>query len=138
MRTVALICIAIMGSGKYVPPDRETQALTTAVLGCRDLTTINFKSPYIPAPTRIRLDSIPSVAEAMYFELERLTAPPADIPQERNYWYISKGNRHVMMKLGDGARGVWLDVIPEANGNRMYGRADAGATVRATRISCPS
>lgn len=138
MRAFALMWVAAAGCGGYVQPDRETQAVTASVVGCWDLTTINFRSPYLPAPTRIRLDSVPSYADAMYFELQRLTPAPADIAQERNYWYISKGNRHVMMKLGDGARGVWLDVTPEADGNRMYGRADAGATVRATRISCPA
>lgn len=138
MRSRALLCVALVGCAGNVNLDRDTNALIAAHVGCWELTTINFRSPYLPVPTRIRLDSIPSAYDnPAYNQLERLTAAPADIPLERNYWYINPGDRHVIMKLGDGPKGVWIDAVPEADGKRMYGRVGDGATVRATRIDCP-
>lgn len=139
MRTVALLCVALAGCAGHVKPAPDAEALSAAQLGCWELTTINFPSQYLPAPTKVRLDSIPSEysVNPTYNQLQRLTAAPADIPLERNYWYINPGDRHVMMRLGDDSRGVLIDLVPEAEGNRMYGRFAAGATVRATRIDCP-
>lgn len=136
MRSVALLCVAFAGCA-HVDPAQEAQAVNS-VLGCWELTTINFKNPYIPIPTRIRLEDGPSDADPMYNKLQRLTSVPAGLTEERGYWYINPGDHHIMMKLGDGARGVSIDVVPETKGNRMYGRVGEGSTVRVTRTSCPA
>jgi hypothetical protein len=135
MRTIALLGVALLGCGGYVKPPQALER-QMAVLGCWEVTPINFKSSYLPPPTRVHLASDPSYVDSNYYLLERLTSLPAGITFESNYWYISPGDHHVMMKLGDGSNGVWIDVVPEANGKRMYGRV-GGANVRATRIHCP-
>ncbi len=139
MRTIALFCVALAGCAGHATPARQTDVPLEAHLGCWELITTNYRTPYLPVPTIVRLDSISSEhsINPTHNQLQRLTAAPADIPVERNYWHINPGDRHVMMKLGDGPKGVWIDFVPEAEGDRMYGRAGDGANVRATRIDCP-
>lgn len=136
MRTAALLCVALVGCAGQMNRPLQTQAYDGSVLGCWHITTLNFKSPHVPNGTKVRLDSIPSTYEPGYNHLQRLTAAPAGVVEERNYWYISPGDRHLRMKLGTASAGISLDFVPTLHGDRMYGRADAGANISATRTAC--
>jgi hypothetical protein len=113
-------------------------APSRTVLGCWSISTTNYKNGYIPTPTIVRLDSIASYYEPGYQQLQRITAQPAGTVEERNYWRISAPDRHVMMKLGDGPKGVWLDFVPSAKDSRMHGHAETGGLVAASRTICPA
>ena len=138
MRIAVLFSVAVAACAGQTNPPVQVPATDNSVLGCWDIATVNFKSSHLPNGTKVRLDSSPSKDEPGYNQLQRLTPPPVGVVEERNYWYISAGDRHVKMKLGTVSSGVSLDFVPSGDENRLHGRADAGASVTATRTSCSS